>query len=219
MFLALRKMELEDMTKFVEEFNVKWKICKGYLTQSVLKPFCVRGNQVSGSSYPTWIYHRSPSFPTHIEIWRGKGNLRFSSHLSCWIKDFSLPVQLLLSLMQMLSSPSAFSEVWAVQPLEMDHWTDAGFDPSFFKNKKKNQTEELSSCWSSYLATQKVPIWGLFFWQNCERRAGPLAGRVCTSTTRILFYLMLTLLHIHPAIPTADNGSIFTATLYQCRCH
>lgn len=128
---------IEDMTKFVLEFNVKWKICKGHLTQTLLKPLCVLGNQISGSSYPTCIYHRSHSFLTYIEIWTGTGNLRFSSHLSCWIKDSSLPVQLLLSLRQIPSSPCAFFEVWAVQPLEMDHWTDYGFDHSFLKNKRK----------------------------------------------------------------------------------
>lgn len=217
MFLVLRKMELEDMTKFVLEFNVKWKICKGYLTQTVLKPLCVLGNQISGSSYPMCIYQRVHSFLTYIEIWRGTGDLRFSF---CWIRDFSILVQPLLSLIQMLSCPYAFCEAWAVEPLEMDHWTDDGFDPSFKKTKKEkqNQTEELSNCWSSYSAAQKVLIPGLFCWQNCERAAGPLAGRECTST-RILFYLMLTLLHIHPAIPTADNGSILWSPPHQCRCH
>lgn len=94
------------------------------------------------------------------------------------------------------------------------------FDPSFLENKrKKKQTEELSTCWIIYSATQKVPIQGLFCWQNCERGAGSLAQRECTSTTKILFHLMSTLLHLHPEIPTADSGSVFMVTPYQCRCH
>lgn len=153
MFLVLRKMELEDMTKFVLEFNVKWKICKGYLIQTVLKPLCVLGNQISGSSCPMCIYYRSHSSLTYIEIWRGTGNLWFSSHLSCWIRDFSLPAQLLLSLRQMLSSPCAFSEIWAVELLEMDHWTDDGFDPSFLKNKRKKPKQKNSVV--AELATQQ----------------------------------------------------------------
>lgn len=120
----------------------------------------------------------------------------------------SLPVQLLLSLIQMSISPWASSEASVMQPLQMDHRTAEimGLTPPVYlmriinnqtkpntlapkrtpaKQKKKPTTkqnhtkhiqpkpEKHSSFWKIYSVTQKVPIWGLFCWQNCKSWEGP----------------------------------------------
>lgn len=78
-----------------------------------------------------------------MEIWR-VWQFEVPFHLSHRIKDFSLPMQLLLSLIQMSSSPCASSEASVVQPLQMDHRTgkNRGLTPPFLKIKKKEKMQK-----------------------------------------------------------------------------
>lgn len=145
------------------------------------------------------------------------GNLRFSSHSSCWIQDFSIPVQLLLSLIQMLSSPCAFSEVWAVEPLEMDHWTDDGFDSPFLKNKRKkpNTTQLLRKLLSNAKSSHPrlILLAELWTWSTSPGRKGMHQH-----------HQDFILSFVDPSAHPPSNSSCwqwqnFFGHPYQCRCH
>lgn len=148
------------------------------------------------------------------------GNLRFSSHSSCWIQDFSIPVQLLLSLIQMLRSPCAFSEVWAVEPLEMDHWTDDGFDSSFLKNnKQKNTVVDVKVTQQRRKFPSKVDSAGRTVnmehvpWQEGNAPAPPgfysiFCWPFCTSTQQFLLLTMAEFFLVTPINADAINMSV-----------